>query len=81
MEKRDTVNCNPNPNWHSAYLNGIEQGIKYLRGVPGQPSLSPAPKNCGRVSCAYECAIWWCNDVSQISRLGQPKDSADQGLE
>lgn len=71
IEKRDTVNCNPNPNWHSAYLNGIQQGISYLRGVPGQPQRGPGPGSCGRVSCSYQCAIWWCNDVSLIAGLGR----------
>ncbi|KAK7947905.1 uncharacterized protein PG986_008791 [Apiospora aurea] len=45
-------------------VNGWDEGIAYLRRVPGSPSAGPGPGNCGRVSCSNDCAIWWCNDVS-----------------
>ena len=52
-----------------ANLRAIDMGIDYLNslsGVPGNgvPGEDAAPKNCGRVSCSWGSAIWWCNDVS-----------------
>jgi len=44
----------------------IQDGIDYLRGVPGTATNGPGPGNCGRVSCSWDSAIWWCNDVSNI---------------
>ncbi|PIG84669.1 hypothetical protein AARAC_001976 [Aspergillus arachidicola] len=41
----------------------IEAGIKPLRGVSGHPSNGPGPGNCGRLSCSWGAAIWWCNDM------------------
>ncbi|KAF7717462.1 Uncharacterized protein PECH_000489 [Penicillium ucsense] len=53
--------------WLCNIFNGARQaditnGIKYLRGVSGQPTAGPGPGNCARVSCSYAAAIWWCND-------------------
>ncbi len=31
--------------------------------MPGRPANDAGPGNCGRVSCSYDAAIWWCNDV------------------
>ncbi|GMF68816.1 unnamed protein product [Aspergillus oryzae] len=62
FEKRDTVTCYQYPQANHKY---VESGIKYLRSVPGQPTNGPGPNNCGRVSCSYNAAIWWCNDVSR----------------
>ncbi|CAP67483.1 uncharacterized protein PODANS_6_11385 [Podospora anserina S mat+] len=41
----------------------------YLCGGRGKvttaaPKNGPGPNNCGRVSCGYNAAIYWCNDVS-----------------
>jgi len=47
-----------------ASLSAIRNGIKYLRGVPGQPYGGPGPMECGQVSCSWNAAIWWCNDVT-----------------
>ena len=55
--------------WKPAPRDVIKQGIDYLRGVNGQPSLGPGLGNCTRVSCSYDAAIWWCNDVSCIIRF------------
>jgi len=55
--------------WHGASSAGIEQQIKYLRGVPGHPRLSPGPSECVRVSCSWNDAVWWCNDVRSILPL------------
>lgn len=49
-------------------------GLRYLRqlyntteGSKEKPSNGPGPGRCGRVSCAYDTAIFWCNDVSSSS--------------
>lgn len=42
----------------------VDEGIPYLRSVPGKPGASPGPGLCGQVSCSWGSAIWWCNDVS-----------------
>ncbi|KAE8135101.1 hypothetical protein BDV38DRAFT_294917 [Aspergillus pseudotamarii] len=47
----------------------IEEGIRYLHSVPGQPTNGPGPGNCGRVSCSYNSAIWWCNDNTSPKTL------------
>ncbi|KAB8074372.1 hypothetical protein BDV29DRAFT_124239 [Aspergillus leporis] len=48
--------------WPGCSWGRIQEGIRYLNGVPGRPSNGPGPGNCGRVSCSYNSAIWWCND-------------------
>ncbi|KAK6852853.1 hypothetical protein PG995_011404 [Apiospora arundinis] len=58
LQKR-SVNCGT---WPLADKGRIQQGINYLRGVGGAPRNGPGPGNCGRVSCSYNAAIWWCND-------------------
>lgn len=65
LEKRDNILCDPFSDLASA--SAISSGINYLRGVPGTPTNGPGPGNCGRVSCSYNSAIWWCNDVSMPS--------------
>lgn len=42
----------------------VKQGIEYLGTVAGTPTEGPGPGACGRVSCSYGAAIYWCNDVS-----------------
>lgn len=49
-------------------VNRLRQGIDYLRGVGDQPRNGGGPGACGRVSCSYGTAIWWCNDVSRQSK-------------
>lgn len=53
--------------WNFASANGIQDGINYLRGVKGKPTLGP--KQCSRVSCSWNDAIWWCNDNSNSITL------------
>ncbi|ROV93349.1 hypothetical protein VSDG_06889 [Cytospora chrysosperma] len=48
--------------WPEANEYWIGQGIDYLNEVPGKPSNGPGPGECGRVSCSWSAAIWWCND-------------------
>lgn len=50
--------------WHPCKVRRIEEGIEYLRGLAGVPRNGPGPETCGRVSCSYQAAIWWCNNVS-----------------
>ncbi|KAJ6436678.1 hypothetical protein O9K51_10797 [Purpureocillium lavendulum] len=64
--KRSTVNCG---NWPLANKGRIQEGINYLRGVAGAPRNGPGPGNCGRVSCSYNAAIWWCNDNTSPKTL------------
>lgn len=57
------VICNKFP---TANQDRIKQGIEYLLRLPAddRPTNGPGPGKCGRVSCSYNAAIWWCNDVS-----------------
>ncbi|KUI54747.1 hypothetical protein VP1G_02007 [Cytospora mali] len=48
--------------WREAYEYFIAEGIAYLSDLPGKPSNGPGPGECGRVSCSWSSAIWWCND-------------------
>ncbi|KAM7211086.1 hypothetical protein V8F06_013527 [Rhypophila decipiens] len=67
--------------WETASVVRIRQGINYLRGVPGKPANSPGPGSCGRVSCSFTSAIWWCNDntfVKTLDSFGQIGDCAEQ---
>ncbi|KAJ4418566.1 hypothetical protein N0V85_001399 [Neurospora sp. IMI 360204] len=52
-----------------AQRTATTKGIEYLKGVPGAPANGPGPGNCGRVSCAYESAIYWCNDNPDFKSL------------
>ncbi|KAK8127860.1 hypothetical protein PG984_008968 [Apiospora sp. TS-2023a] len=59
QKRTSTVQCgiyDPGFTW------AIQDGINYLRRVPGKPSEGPGPGNCGQVSCSYNSAIWWCNE-------------------
>ncbi|CAP64714.1 uncharacterized protein PODANS_5_9850 [Podospora anserina S mat+] len=47
----------------------IWDGIRYLRTLSGSAKNgpgSPGKGNCGRVSCSWSAAIWWCNDVGFV---------------
>ena len=61
FRKRDHTICD---NFPQCSRGRIGEGIDYLRGVAGRPGNGPGPGNCGRVSCSYNSAIWWCNDVN-----------------
>ncbi|KAI7778631.1 hypothetical protein LA080_001961 [Diaporthe eres] len=64
-------------NWPVANGNRIQDGINYLMGVGGQPSNGPGPGACGRVSCSYNAAIWWCNDNRVTYTLPSYKNIAN----
>ncbi|EWZ00977.1 hypothetical protein FOYG_00683 [Fusarium oxysporum NRRL 32931] len=50
--------------WPKCRTTIINQGISYLRRIKGKPRNGPGPGNCGRVSCSFNSAIWWCNDAA-----------------
>jgi hypothetical protein len=68
FEEDITINCftaDGSPQgWERADLGRIEEGWNHLNGVKGKPVNGPGPGTCGRVSCSYNSAIYWCNDVS-----------------
>ncbi|OHF03062.1 hypothetical protein CORC01_01820 [Colletotrichum orchidophilum] len=55
--------------------------IRYLRAFPGKPINDAGPGTCGRVSCSWGTAIWWCNDDNKLKTLnsfGSIADGADK---
>ncbi|KAI0153103.1 hypothetical protein GGR57DRAFT_156232 [Xylariaceae sp. FL1272] len=44
----------------------IYQGIEYLQGVKGRCGMT-GPRVCGRISCSWDAAIFWCNDNNGYS--------------
>ncbi|KAK1598968.1 uncharacterized protein LY79DRAFT_665534 [Colletotrichum navitas] len=50
------------PGWDYVHESEANVGISYLKTVKGRPRGDPGPANCGRVSCGYSAAIWFCND-------------------
>ena len=52
--------------FEKASIYEILGGINYLRGVGGRPGAGPGPGNCGQVSCSWNSAIIWCNDVRAL---------------
>ncbi|KAB8207741.1 hypothetical protein P875_00117052 [Aspergillus parasiticus SU-1] len=74
LVKRGDVVCGKFP---SAYQSDIDQGIKYLRTVPGKPQRGPGPGSCGQVSCSWSSAIWWCNDNTFTKVLPSFNNIAD----
>lgn len=62
------VRCNTNRG--SGKTEAIKDGISYLRKIGGKPSLPAGPAKCGRVSCSYASAIFWCNDNKRRKTLG-----------
>lgn len=62
LEKQDTwSDCG---RFDPAKAVPVWEGINHLNHVSGTPVSRPGPGTCGRVSCSYNSAIWWCNDVS-----------------
>ncbi|KAH7303410.1 hypothetical protein B0I35DRAFT_498380 [Stachybotrys elegans] len=74
LTKRDHTIC---LNFPRAEVRYIDDGINYLRGVPGRPWLPAGPRVCARVSCSYNAAIWWCNDNNWRVDLGSYSDIAN----
>ncbi|KAG6146040.1 hypothetical protein E4U37_000545 [Claviceps purpurea] len=76
MMKVKSVMCDqPLPPCLTGTLNG---GIDYLRKIRKgrHPRNGPGPRNCGRVSCSENTAIFWCNDTDQTKILDSFSDIA-----
>ncbi|KAK4103487.1 hypothetical protein N658DRAFT_484419 [Parathielavia hyrcaniae] len=57
------VHCGWPPNWAAANdWYRVQEGINYLRGITGDCYQNPGPGACGRVSCSWQNAIYYCND-------------------
>lgn len=71
LEARDKFGFTPSctHRWTPCDAWIISDGVIYLRGVKGKPKNGPGPGNCGRVSCSYNSAIYWCNDVRSFLPL------------
>ncbi|KXH66789.1 hypothetical protein CSAL01_11601 [Colletotrichum salicis] len=57
------VNC---AGYDDADRKRLAQGARYLLDVQGKPTRGPGPGSCGRVSCSWNAAIYWCNMVSRF---------------
>ncbi|RGP62433.1 hypothetical protein FSPOR_9280 [Fusarium sporotrichioides] len=62
--------------WKKCKTWAVNDGISYLRRVKGKPKNGPGPGNCGRVSCSWNAAIWWCNDSKELNSFGSIADGA-----
>ncbi|KAI1261263.1 hypothetical protein F5Y18DRAFT_431346 [Xylariaceae sp. FL1019] len=47
----------------------VLNGIKYINKLRTKCSNGPGPGNCGRISCSWNSAIYWCNDKPVASEL------------
>ncbi|CAI0651084.1 unnamed protein product [Colletotrichum noveboracense] len=66
--------------WELANTARIREGISHLDGVDGKPHRGAGPASCGRVSCSYNSAIWWCNDDTQAKELNSFREISDGAL-
>ncbi|KAI0160774.1 hypothetical protein GGR57DRAFT_519663 [Xylariaceae sp. FL1272] len=57
----DKTICKVGLNDYAPYVR-IEQGIAYLRKLKSKCTNGAGPGNCGRISCLWASAIYWCND-------------------
>ncbi|RYP11490.1 hypothetical protein DL764_000013 [Monosporascus ibericus] len=46
--------------------DAIVEAITYLRDLSGACYAFPGPGFCGRISCSYNSAVWWCNDKPRV---------------
>lgn len=65
----DHYDCNV-PGDEDALQEQIFVGIEYLRRLNDTAKNGPGPENCGRVSCSWNSAIIWCNNVSVMRGEG-----------
>ncbi|KAK4150415.1 hypothetical protein C8A00DRAFT_46188 [Chaetomidium leptoderma] len=57
------IHCGWPPGWTASWDSAaITVGIAYLRGISGDCRGAPGPGACGRVSCSWSSAIYYCND-------------------
>ncbi|KAK4195762.1 hypothetical protein QBC40DRAFT_310454 [Triangularia verruculosa] len=65
----DHYNCDNDSKWKKASANQIWVGVTYLWKLTGTAKNGPGPGNCGRVSCSWGAAIYWCNDDDEEKEL------------
>ncbi|QDS73108.1 hypothetical protein FKW77_000798 [Venturia effusa] len=67
------------PNWGWANWEAIHLGAQYLDNINdgSKPGAGPGPGECGRVSCEWSSAIYWCNDKTVDRKLNSWSDIAD----
>ncbi|KAL2826708.1 hypothetical protein BDW59DRAFT_145069 [Aspergillus cavernicola] len=63
--------------WEETNADEIQRGILYLQALGGQPTNGPGPGACGRVSCSFGAAIYWCNDETTPKTLESYSSIAD----
>ncbi|KAJ0278213.1 hypothetical protein CBS470a_009891 [Colletotrichum nupharicola] len=56
----DRVTCD---NFEPVKSSEVMSAVRYLNDIGGRPKNGGGPANCGRVSCGYKVAVWWCNDT------------------
>ncbi|KAE9567778.1 hypothetical protein CGMCC3_g16073 [Colletotrichum fructicola] len=66
--------------WELANTARIREGISHLDGIDGKPHRGAGPASCGRVSCSYNSAIWWCNDDTKAKELNSFREISDGAL-
>ncbi|KAL8370016.1 hypothetical protein RB595_000396 [Gaeumannomyces hyphopodioides] len=62
LDSRQTVYMICDHPLERANVDGIREGIAYLRTILGNCRAGPGPYSCGRVSCSWNAAIHYCND-------------------
>ncbi|KAL5332938.1 hypothetical protein BJX70DRAFT_404045 [Aspergillus crustosus] len=69
--------CYDQTPWNPADYFATNDGVAYLRGLGGRPGMKAGPGACGRVSCSWKAAIWWCNDANEFKLLESYGSIAD----
>ncbi|KAK4186922.1 hypothetical protein QBC35DRAFT_464238 [Podospora australis] len=64
--KREIIDCHRFP---VARRWAIEDSIDLLQRQGGNPINQAGPASCMRVSCTYNSAIYWCNDLPTANIL------------
>jgi len=64
----DGINCDAG-GVGATNVRPIEDGIAYLRGIPGLCVVPRGPYVCSRVSCSWNSGIWLCNDKRETLRV------------
>ncbi|PNY27512.1 Uncharacterized protein TCAP_02562 [Tolypocladium capitatum] len=55
--------------WGFSSYDTVSKNIDHLRPLQGRPRNKAGPSACGRVSCSYNSAIWWCNFSNEPKTL------------